>query len=97
MSVWLDLLLDLFFPPKCMFCGALIERSSMVICNDCMLSELPEVERELPKVPYFEKSVPANIHLMFGENDLLYFPGSIQIVKPINNNLLYLGKSLDSV
>ena len=57
MNVWLDLLLDLFFPPKCMFCGALIERSSMVICNDCMLSELPEVERELPKVPYFEKSV----------------------------------------
>ena len=42
MSVWLDLILDLFFPPKCMFCGALIERSSMVICNDCMLSELPE-------------------------------------------------------
>lgn len=41
--------------------------------------------------PYFEKSVPANIHLMIGENDLLYFPGSIQIVKPINNKLLYLG------
>lgn len=41
--------------------------------------------------PYFEKSVPVNVHLMVGNDDLLYFPGSIQIIKPIENKLLYLG------
>lgn len=41
--------------------------------------------------PYFEKSVPVNIHLMIGKNDLLFFPGSIQIIKLIESKLLYLG------
>lgn len=36
----LDFLWDLLFPPKCPFCGSLLERSGDLICPDC--------QRELP-------------------------------------------------
>lgn len=41
--------------------------------------------------PYFEKSIPVNVHLIIGEKDILYFPGSIQIIKEIDKKLIYLG------
>lgn len=41
--------------------------------------------------PYIENSVPINIHLLIGQNDVLVFPGSIQITQKINNKILYLG------
>ncbi len=34
MRLW-DGLLDLFFPPKCVFCGALLERGGPGICGGC--------------------------------------------------------------
>jgi len=51
------LLLDLLFPPKCMFCGRILDSGDDVVCGNCLLADLPEVERELPAVPCFEKSV----------------------------------------
>lgn len=57
MSKLLDLFFDLLFPPKCMFCGTLMDTSEDVVCTECLHSELPEVERELPKVQFFEKTV----------------------------------------
>lgn len=57
MSGLTDLVLDLLFPPKCMLCRRLMEDSSQPVCVRCQQSDLPEVTRELPAVPYFEKSV----------------------------------------
>jgi len=57
MSQWTDLVLDLLFPPKCMFCGSLMETSDDVVCAKCLQSDLPEVERDLPKAQYFEKTI----------------------------------------
>ncbi len=51
------LLLDLLYPPKCMFCRRLLESSAGVVCDRCLTSELPEVERELPGIQHFEKAV----------------------------------------
>lgn len=36
-------LLDLLFPPKCTFCGGLLERSGLLMCPDCQRS-LPWLE-----------------------------------------------------
>lgn len=41
--------------------------------------------------PYYEKSIPINVHLIIGEKSILLFPGSVQIMKIINNKMLYLG------
>lgn len=41
--------------------------------------------------PYFEESVPVNTHIIIGKNNILYFPGSVQIIKAVNDKLLYLG------
>lgn len=41
--------------------------------------------------PYFEQSVSANIHMVIGEETLLYFPGSMQIMRELDGKLLYLG------
>lgn len=41
--------------------------------------------------PYFEKSIPVNVHLLIGNETILYFPGSIQIIHEIDNRLIYLG------
>ncbi len=55
MTEWIKVLLDLLFPPKCMFCGKIMEISVSPACEDCMLSDLPEVEEPLPEVQFFEK------------------------------------------
>ena len=41
--------------------------------------------------PYFEESFSVNIHLIVGKDEVLYFPGSIQIIKQIEEKLIYLG------
>ena len=41
--------------------------------------------------PYIENSVSVNLHIIIGHNTILYFPGSIQIIRNINNKLIYLG------
>lgn len=41
--------------------------------------------------PYFEKSISVNVHLIIGNKDILYFPGSIQIIQEIEHKLIYLG------
>lgn len=51
------LVLDLLFPPKCMLCHGLMENSSQPVCNRCLQSELPEIERPLTNVQYFETTV----------------------------------------
>ena len=32
-----------------------------------------------------------NVHLIIGNKDILYFPGSIQIIQEIEDRLIYLG------
>ncbi len=41
--------------------------------------------------PYIENSVSVNVHIIIGHNTILYFPGSIQIIRNLNNKLIYLG------
>ena len=41
--------------------------------------------------PYIENSVPVNIHVIIGHDRILCFPGSIQIIRNLNNKLVYLG------
>lgn len=57
MGAVLDLILDLFFPPKCMLCGKLVESIRERVCQDCLLSELPEYEGSDPDVPYYAHAV----------------------------------------
>ncbi len=47
-------LLDLMYPPKCMFCGRLLESSEKTVCGHCW-ETLPEWDGPAPKVPYFEQ------------------------------------------
>ena len=56
------------------------------------LSELDKFEgRSLMLSPYFQNSISVNVHMVIGNDDILYFPGSIQIIQALNNKLLYLG------
>lgn len=41
--------------------------------------------------PYIENSVSVNVHIIVGQKTILYFPGSIQIIRNLNNKLIYLG------
>ena len=41
--------------------------------------------------PYYEQSISVNIHLIIGSNQILCFPGSVQIVHKLNNKIVYLG------
>lgn len=41
--------------------------------------------------PYIENSVSVNVHIIIGYNTILYFPGSVQIIRNLNNKLIYLG------
>jgi len=47
---------DLIYPPKCMFCGKLMEHSATPFCTNCQL-DLPEYDGPLKTVPYFEKTI----------------------------------------
>ena len=57
MGAVLDVILDLFYPPKCMLCGRLVESSEERVCRECLLSDLPEYEGTDPDVPYYAKAV----------------------------------------
>lgn len=39
--------LDLLFPPKCIFCGKLLQQKEVNLCTDC-LYDLPETDRRHP-------------------------------------------------
>ena len=52
----IDWLLDLLYPPKCMFCGTFVESTEHPLCGKCAL-DLPEFDGPLKTVPYFEKVV----------------------------------------
>lgn len=56
------------------------------------LNELDKFEgRSLMLSPYFQNSISVNVHMVIGNDDILYFPGSVQIIQSLNNKLLYLG------
>ena len=40
---------------------------------------------------YYEKNIPVNINLIIFDNDIIMFPPSIQIVKRVENKLLFMG------
>lgn len=56
MSALTEWFWDMLYPPKCMFCGKLMESSSVPFCTNCQL-DLPEYDGPLMKVPYFDKVV----------------------------------------
>lgn len=41
--------------------------------------------------PYIKDGVSVNSHIIISENNILFFPPSVQIIKEINGKLLYLG------
>ena len=41
--------------------------------------------------PYYEKSISVNAHCILFDNEVIVCPGSIQLVKVINNKISYLG------
>lgn len=67
----LDRILDLVFPPKCVFCGTILETSAEKICPDCA-KQLPRWSNErvkksefLPQIAaalYYEDSVRESVH-----------------------------------
>lgn len=46
-------LLDLVYPPKCVFCGRLLQRTETELCRNCRTT-LPEVERPITRGEFFE-------------------------------------------
>lgn len=54
MNAALRWVLDLFYPPKCMLCGRIMESSERALCGRCGM-ELPEYEGAARKLPYFER------------------------------------------
>ena len=57
MRAVLDLMLDLFYPPKCMLCGKIMECAQERVCASCLLSDLPEYGGNDPDVPNYSKAV----------------------------------------
>lgn len=56
------------------------------------LNKLDKFEgKSLMLSPYFQNSISVNVHMVIGAKDILYFPGSVQIIQSLNNKLLYLG------
>ncbi len=47
-------LLDLLYPPKCVFCGRLLKESETDLCRKCRFS-LPEVESSVKRGEFFEQ------------------------------------------
>jgi len=56
MNAYLDWLLDLLYPPKCMLCSRLLEDGHASVCGRCH-GDLPEYDGALRRVAYFEKVV----------------------------------------
>lgn len=57
MNPVLHWVLDLLFPPKCMFCGRLLpEHAERPLCSKCD-TDLPEYDGALPKVDYYTCTV----------------------------------------
>lgn len=57
MNVFLELILDLLFPPKCMLCGKLLQTEEQTLCRECAHGELPEFEGKPRDVRFFEECV----------------------------------------
>ena len=67
----IDRLLDLIFPPKCVFCGAILDTSEQKLCPDCE-KKLPRRRNErvkksefLPQIAaalYYEDEVRQSVH-----------------------------------
>lgn len=58
----MNVLLDLLFPPRCAFCGALMERSGAGVCPDCALPFIPP-EKVLR--PVGERGYPCAVALYY--------------------------------
>ena len=58
----MNLLLDLLFPPRCAFCGALMDRPGEGVCPDCVL---PLVPPEKVLRPVGERGYPCAVALYY--------------------------------
>lgn len=47
-------ILDLLYPPKCMLCGALLQKEEQTLCRNCNHRELPEFYGKEREVPFFK-------------------------------------------
>jgi len=58
---FIDRLLDLIFPPKCVFCGAILNSSEQRLCPDCE-KKLPGWRNERVKKAEFLPQIAAALH-----------------------------------
>lgn len=59
MKAFLECLLDLLYPPKCMLCGKLLQTQERTLCRDCADGDLPEFTGKERDVLFFgECAVP---------------------------------------
>lgn len=49
----LDWLMDLLYPPKCIFCGKLLKKAESELCRDCRYS-IPEAHNPIKRGEFFE-------------------------------------------
>lgn len=52
---------------------------------------LLDLKKEYLVSTYCKNNIPVNIHLIIGNNKITLLPPSVQIIKNINNNLIYMG------
>lgn len=45
---------------------------------------------------YYEQNIPVNMHVLIGENNIVPFPGSIQLVRNEDNRIMYRGSDYAS-
>ncbi len=57
MIALLQVLADLLFPPKCMFCGEILEDTEECLCPACQLIKLPRYTGPSPKVKHVSRAV----------------------------------------
>ena len=66
----IDRILDLIFPPKCVFCGGILDTSAQKLCPDCE-KKLPRRRNERVKKAEFlpQIAAAANHHLLIVKNE----------------------------
>ena len=59
MNAFVELLLDLLYPPKCMPCGRLLRDAERTLCRTCSNGELPKMAGKPKEVPFFAECAAA--------------------------------------
>ena len=60
-----------------------------------VIKELPR-NRTCSISPYIENNVSINVHIMIYEDEIIFFPPSIQLIENYNNHLTYMGNDFEA-